>query len=231
VKTKRSAKSAFTILELLVVIAVMAIMMGLVGFSFIGSGSGGGNLGQGQRQLLTLLRQTQTIAMSTGRETRLLVNVNMSDQEKFLRYMEVVVQDSSNSDSWKIQGDGFYLPNGIWLVQKESIGDDWPSDGHSVWSNPDTEESFMLSYPQNGNRITTGAELTEFKYISCNSSGVFQTDKFPSMPKLVIAKGNLVISKGDSILSFNDSLLLAGLMVQPFGGIFALGSGDFLNAN
>ena len=46
--------SGFTLLELLIVLAVMGLMMGLVGFSLLGGGGAG--LGSAQRELLGLVQ-------------------------------------------------------------------------------------------------------------------------------------------------------------------------------
>ena len=63
-----SAKRAFTLLELLIVMAVMGLMMGLIGFTLLGGG--GEELGSAQREVLGLVQQARTRAALSGAETR-----------------------------------------------------------------------------------------------------------------------------------------------------------------
>ena len=53
-------KRGFTLLELLVVLAVMGVMMGLIGFSLLGGG--GNELGAAQRELLGLVQKARSQA-------------------------------------------------------------------------------------------------------------------------------------------------------------------------
>ena len=83
----KSKKQGFTLLELLVVLAVMGIMMGLIGFSLLGGG--GNELGAAQRELLGLVQKARSQAALTGKETRLLVSNDSSDEEKYHRYLNL----------------------------------------------------------------------------------------------------------------------------------------------
>jgi prepilin-type N-terminal cleavage/methylation domain-containing protein len=226
----KNVSSGFSLLELLVVMAVMGIMIGLVGFSFIGSG--GGQIGQGQRLLLSLLQQVKTLAVSSGKEARLIVSADSTDEEKYLRYMEIVLEgndDDDPSESWVVQGSGIYLPNQVWFVsdELENMPDEWPSDGHCLWSNPG-DAPFKLSYPVAGKRFVEGQDMKLFHYISCNVWGVFETS---TSLKLVLSSGNLRQVDGDLKPYFPNPKILLGVLVQPFGGMFALGSEDFLHGN
>ena len=73
----------FTLLELLVVLAVMGVMMGLVGFSL--AGGGGNELGAAQRELLGII-QKPTQATLSGQEARIIVNNDPADKEKYHRF-------------------------------------------------------------------------------------------------------------------------------------------------
>ena len=98
-KFKRNKIFGFTLLELLIVLAVMGLMMGLVGFSLLGGG--GAELGAAQRELLGMVQQARTRAALTGSETRLIVNNNEDDEEKYHRYMEVIVLDTCATNGEK----------------------------------------------------------------------------------------------------------------------------------
>ena len=58
-------KAAFTLLELLVVMGVMALLFGLIGFSLSGSGT---ELKSFQRELVSMIVKTRNLAISEGVE-------------------------------------------------------------------------------------------------------------------------------------------------------------------
>jgi hypothetical protein len=70
--------------------------------------------------------------------------------------------------------------------------------------------------------------MKSFHYISCNAGGVFQNS---TSLKLVLSSGNLRQVDGDLKPYFPNPKILLGVLIQPFGGIFALGSEDFLHEN
>ena len=74
---KTSRLNGFTLLELLIVLAVMGLMMGLIGFTLLGGG--GAELGSAQRELLGFVQQARSRAALSGSETRLIVNNVESD--------------------------------------------------------------------------------------------------------------------------------------------------------
>ena len=120
----------FTLMELLVVLAVMGVMMGLIGFSLLGGG--GNELGAAQRELLGLIQKTRAQAALTGRETRLLIYNDPQDEDKYHRYIEIVTQESNNTSNWVVAGEGTFLTDGIYLVPSDERlsfqADDWRED-------------------------------------------------------------------------------------------------------
>ena len=54
-----SRLQGFTLMELLVVLAVMGVMMGLIGFTLLGGG--GNELGTAQRELLGMIQKLSLI--------------------------------------------------------------------------------------------------------------------------------------------------------------------------
>jgi len=69
----------------LIVLAVMGLMMGLIGFSLLGGG--GAELGAAQRELLGFVQQARSRAALSASETRLIVNNNEEDEDKYHRYV------------------------------------------------------------------------------------------------------------------------------------------------
>ena len=61
-------------------------------------------------------------------------------------------------------------------------------------------------------------------------NGKFSSASYPQMPKLVFAKGKLIHTQtGEIIPNLSDRNQIAGIQMQPLGGIFSLSSQDFSN--
>jgi prepilin-type N-terminal cleavage/methylation domain-containing protein len=228
-------KRGFTILELLVVLAVMGVMIGALGFSFVGVNQS--NLGDAQRSLISLIQKARSLAVSNATESRIVVVADSEDPNKYLRQAMLISQDKNNTSYWQIIDDAFNLPEEIWFVGGEIMPDsqDWPSEAKCLWSGIEEDEEFKLSSKsiQSGEKGIKVFEETEdglpFFYISCNSRGTFVSQSFPQMPKLVVAKGKLLPSaSGVMTPLLSDASALAGLQIQPFGGFLTLEYQDFV---
>lgn len=233
-KKKSNLQKGFSLLELLVVLAVMGVMMGLLGFSFLGSSSK--NLGLAQRNILSLVHKARFLAMSSGLETRIIVNAENSDSEKYLRYAEIISLDRNSSttgiQTWLVdETSRVTLPEDIWFVADgiESDNAEWASNGLCIWSASLEEDDFLLSDPAKGKRIEeVGAGSARYHYLSCNVQGVFLSPTYPAMPRLAFAKGSLTPRAGGSLSpTFVNQQDIAGIQFQPFGGIVMMEFQDF----
>ena len=227
-----SRVQGFTLMELLVVLAVMGVMMGLIGFSLLGGG--GNELGAAQRELLGLIQKTRAQAALTGRETRLLIYNDPRDEDKYHRYIEIVTQESNNTGNWVVAGEGTFLTDGVYLVPSdESLSfqaDDWREDAFSIWSH-DEYEDLLLSPPFKGVRSEGGAE--SFTYMAFNEAGNLICPEgdtgVPQTPKLVLAVGEPNPADEEKALRFNDPNSIAGILMRRFGGFAVLDVNDFIN--
>ena len=218
-------------LELLVVLAVMGVMMGLIGFSL--SGGGSNEIGVAQRELLGMIHKARTQAALTGQETRLLVSNEAEDKEKYHRYIEIVYRDENQTDSWKVAGDGKFLTKGVYFVpssENSSIRPDgWRSDAFSIWSNHDNEP-FELSNLFKGKRTENGPD--SFQYIAFNSDGnlICKDDGtgILLLPKLVLGIGEPNPGNADQIIRFINANSIAGILLRQFGGFAVLDINDFI---
>jgi len=217
----------FTLIELLVVLAVMGVLMGMLGFTILGSGS---DVYDGQRQLVSLLHRTRTTALGAGREARLIVCADSSDQEKYMRLSSIVVEDSNNSGNlktWRVVEEGVFLPEGLWFVEKSNEDDsNWLADGYCFWSGGD-DIDFNLDQIKNGSRSEGGTESVAYRFVAFNSSGSVLSEDFPKMPRLVISPGELRPNNGQLLPSFFNPSEVVGVELRPFGGILCLDTNDF----
>ena len=149
-RVKMSGKG-FSLLELLVVLAVMGVMMGVLGFSFLGNSSSG--LGDAQRAVLSYLQQTKAVSVGSGLETRIIVSAESDDLEKYLRHAQIITLDNNGSGHWTIMDKGIYLPKDVWFISDsiESGNSNWPTDGECVWSASQQDEEFRLSLTRSKN--------------------------------------------------------------------------------
>ena len=173
----KECRSGFTLLELLIVISVMALMMGFIGFSLLGGG--GSSLDAAQREMVSLVQQTRMQASLSGRETRLIVHDDPSDPEKFHRYLEIVVEDANVTGAWRPLGQGTLLPDETYIVPDEErfgvsvetpSNVSWPSEAYTIWSG-DESENFLLGSVRKGVRSENGPDALNFRFLAFDAEG------------------------------------------------------------
>jgi type II secretory pathway pseudopilin PulG len=218
-------------MELLIVLAIMGVMMGLVGFSILGGG--GNELGAAQRQLLGMVQKARTQAALSGLQTRLLINSDTDNQDRYHRYVEIVYRDANESESWVVAGEGKFLTDRVYLVPTSDdtgiFSEGWRSDAFSVWSNKLGEHIF-LDDAFKGKRKEKDAS-NSFNFIEFDSAGnlVCQEDTNGILlpPKLVLAVGEPNPGSVDRLIRFNDPSAIAGILMRQFGGFAVLDVNDF----
>ncbi|MDA7822883.1 prepilin-type N-terminal cleavage/methylation domain-containing protein [Opitutales bacterium] len=219
----------FTLVELLVVLAVMGALMGMLGFSILG---GGADVYSGQRQVLSLLHQARTAALGSGKEARLIVHADPSDSEKYMRHLGIVVRDDNASDVWSVVEEGLFLPDGLWLVDSSiEVDSSWMGDAFCSWSSSDETNLFKLGRLTGGQRIESASDSVVFKYVGFDSTGAAIAEDFPKMPRVVIAPGQLRANGGELFPYFANAFEVTGIEVRPFGGILCLDFNDFSSNN
>lgn len=218
-------------MELLIVLAIMGVMMGLVGFSILGGG--GNELGAAQRQLLGMVQKARTQAALSGLETRLLINSDTDNQDRYHRYVEIVYRDENESESWVVAGEGKFLTDRVYLVPASDdtgiFSEGWRSDAFSVWSNKLGEHIFLDDAFKGKRKEKDGSN--SYNFIEFDSAGNLVCHDDPSgillNPKLVLAVGEPNPGSVDSLIRFNDPSAIAGILMRQFGGFAVLDVNDF----
>ena len=214
------------------VLAVMGLMMGIVGFSLLGGG--GAELGASQRNILGVLHQARTIAASTGLETRILINADPEDEDRFFRYLEIATRDANTTDTWNIKREGITLNEGVHFVpNNKSISkraEGWRTNAFCVWSGNDNED-FKLTEAFKGKRKESSGG-TIFKFIEFDEAGNLTSPESISggMPQpllLVLANGSPNPGSTSEKIRFDDPNKIAGILMRKFGGFAVLEISDF----
>jgi len=120
-KNPRRSQSGFTLLELVVVLSIMLILS-TMGFVAYQASTPPGAVSAARNELHGLLRFARNQAIMRGSNSMLIINYDSSDEEKFLRYVGVIVEEEYNSTIWKAAHSGVYLPKGVYFVP-QSDGD------------------------------------------------------------------------------------------------------------
>jgi prepilin-type N-terminal cleavage/methylation domain-containing protein len=136
---------AFTLVELLVVISIIALLGGLFGAAF-SHNSGTGGLTAAQGTVAGLLNYARTEASLTQGTARLIIYGTelTPDEPRYLSRVQVVVLDPSianNTTHWITKGDVVDLPAGVYVVPPvppavpvPAGADSWPTSTPSLVS-------------------------------------------------------------------------------------------------
>lgn len=143
-KCQTHSNRAFSLLELIVVVGLVAVIAAFASRAF--SGSGAGEIRQAESSVAGLLRSARSTAIRESRPARLVINLDSSDVEIRLATMAVIV--SNGSGGWNLSGDLVPLPKGIRVVPNSSIPTaasvDWPANAVSRWSGTVARPNGML---------------------------------------------------------------------------------------
>lgn len=175
------ARSGFTLLEMLVVVAIISIMVGVIGYGFL-RGSSGATVGlqTSQSILVALLTQARSQAILTGRDAAVLVNNNPNNAARYRRYLCVVVRDDTNA--WQPMDVGVYLPEGSYVLPPSALGTSEVDGG--LWTN--VLSGVLESEPSDPAIESTTAE--EWLRVGFNARGML-LGGVGSMGNLVVASG------------------------------------------
>jgi prepilin-type N-terminal cleavage/methylation domain-containing protein len=169
---KRARCQAFTLIELLVVISIILIASSII---FIGGNSGAGaSLSSSLRIVSGIAQGARGQAILKNAETRLIINNDPTDLEKYRRYFGIVywgedVDSNGNvtATGWKAATQGTSLPDGIYF--DPVISNQFGANRGGL------SETISLNYPRvsvAGNTdLQSGAGSTPYFQYAFNSNG------------------------------------------------------------
>jgi prepilin-type N-terminal cleavage/methylation domain-containing protein len=145
---------AFTLLELLVVVGIIALMSGILG---LGLGADRSTAVHGGQALVEdLLTAARLKAAATGRKVRVLVNVDPAIPDRYLRrwVLQLGRQPGASPTDWDTL-HGFTLPRGVYVVPASLdglVGDTAP------WQRPSDPGAQLTSDLFEGQMISVAME-------------------------------------------------------------------------
>ncbi len=116
-QTARSMDRAFTLVELLVVIGLIAALGTVFALGLKGGGRGVA-LASAQSLLANLVNTVRLKAVTTGHETRLLLNTDPVSDPHSARFLRYLVWQERVADEWRTLGEA-WLPEGVGLLPRD----------------------------------------------------------------------------------------------------------------
>jgi prepilin-type N-terminal cleavage/methylation domain-containing protein len=216
--TRRLESKAFTLVELLVVIglvaALSALLLGPLG------GSSTSALTSAQAALAGTVTVARTNAIATGRSCRMMFHIdptNVSMPSRYLRYVALQVNGTSG---WRTLSE-LYLPDGIYFAPGDfsALPDGVFAEGADAWSRPDGTGPLRSSMLRSGQIVNeaVGSESIE-RWVAVSLSPIGTTGQ----------PGDLVLSlgrrrtpgsfdSGDSPVELIDRQSICGISISSYG--------------
>lgn len=215
-------RRAFTLVEMLAVIAIIGILGAMIGVAFSGGGSSTAALGNAQRIVSGIFQAARSHAVMKGVETAVIIYKEQegggtkTDSEKYLRFFGIVYRDGA---TWRPLNRGTYLPKGVYFV---------PPDGSvfgNIHSSDDSQQDISsLAFPLQ----VTGAEPNAWYAYRFDARGNLQDGSTYLLFAPATVSGAPNENTGVPALNGGDVLLeeMVGIALRKTGGTYML---DYMN--
>ncbi len=214
----RRFSSAFTLLELLVVVGLIALLAGGLGFAL--ADAGGNSLATAQSTIASLVGSARAQAAVHQTSARVYVyglRPPNGDAGKFLRLLQVFREEPAGSGTYQAVGDAVYLPRGVYVVPPSTTGllasgIVWPAANPGLLSTFATPQPQALRPAQPAGAAFGGA-VTGY-YIEFAADGTSNPAIQP-YGKLVVATAALA----SNLPQFNNPAAVRGVLLRASGAI------------
>ena len=240
---RRYAMRGFTLVELIVVVAIIAIMLSLAGNMMKGAGKAQG-LQAAVQQLQDMVQETRLEAISKSTWARLVVvssPLDDSPNTKNLRYMAVMVKKAERTvdqrtkvggGQWEILSRGRYLPAGFFVspqystllpvttTREDRLSKQSPSFAQLVdkmrLTNQGEEDVFFIEFDPQG-RMSEPSYPTRLVVIGAKPDRSASGDDAGIRPSPVDSKTKLPQSAGGIVIWPKGNISLLRTKEQVFG--------------
>ncbi len=218
---RSSSRSGFTLIELLVVLGVIAVFIGVFATA-LRPGNPTVAVEGAQAQVASLFTQARGVALKQGAETRLIVNANPSNPDRYLRFLGIVygvdTDDDGEPDDWIAATDGVTLPGSVYVVPPDEVGTPdgmtWDSKLNSSFS--DASETDPIQYISN--------QTEDYYYITFTSRGLVPQDT--DDPPIILSVSTAVPQGDGTVLVFDAPGATRGAILRQYGSFVLLNEPD-----
>jgi type II secretory pathway pseudopilin PulG len=207
-------ESAFTLIETMVVVGLVVILLGGVGFALRDTGSS--SLASAQNILGSLVGQARAQAAVNQTEARLAIYAVRppgGDAEKYLRLLQVFVARPQGSSTWAPVGSPVYLPRGVFVVPPTTNG--LLASGVTWAVNPAPVSSLVTGTIPNQLAGTPFFNVATVFFIEFKADGSLTPVPAP-YTKLAVTTGGVGLN---GLPAFNNANAVRGVLIRPTGAV------------
>ena len=226
----KAAQAGFTLLEVIVTLSLIVVLSSIV---YVSGSYGFENraLNRASSDAHMMLKGARAQAILSGQDARLIVNIDETDPERFLRYIGIVRRDADDPSLWLATHSGIYLPEGIYVVPQNTAGVAFGNWDESVSERKSKHKCSnevapmaiaSMDYPELGPVVDDEGAAPKWIVYQFSPDGFLDVSDAPgcsgSLPpkssQIVLAPAEL---NGNGDLEFNGSDEVSGLVIRSSG--------------